>query len=138
MTHFDLTPAGARSPKVRLYDDSLEIGARTQQHATEAAHVQSGGSDDHKRSTRTGLDPGVLPLHGYFLGSDAETLADRLRTIIDDLDTERVDLQAVDDNGTNQASPHNGTYRLTDNQELTQPDSTTTLVWEYRLRLMED
>lgn len=136
MPHFTITPAGSSSPTVVLYEDSLEIEARTQRHQVERHGVIEGGTP---ASDSDGLEPGVLPIHGFWLGTEAESIATRLiDDFLDDPSVERVDLQAVNDNGTNVSSPHNGTYRLSDDEEVRQRVGTEAECWEYRLRLTED
>lgn len=136
MTNYDITPNGSATPLVRLYDDSLDVIDRDQLQATEKHAVIEGGTPD---SDTDGLEPGEIRFRGYWFGSDAETLAvDRLQNgIIDDSSVTQVDVQAVDDAGSNVTSPRNGIYRLTDQLSVRQVSPATPNAWEYDLRLIE-
>lgn len=135
-TNYDVTPAGKTSPVVRLYGDSMEPIERAQKHVAERHAVIAGATP---ASDSNGLQPGEEGFRGFWFGSDAATLATRLRDkIIDDPDVERVDVQAVDDSGTNVSSPYNGTYRIADAATVGQPAPGTDTLWRYDLRLIED
>lgn len=134
--NYDITPAGGSSPKVRLYNDSLDAITRSQMSA-----VQRHGTIEGSRpnSTFDGLQPGDVGFHGFWLGNNASDLADTLRVdFYDNESTTRVDVQAVDGSGTNQNSPYNGTYKLADEGSIDKPVSNEDRIWEYRMLLVED
>lgn len=134
MTNYDLTPVGSDKDGVRLYGDSMEPIVRGQKHAVTRHAPQLGGTPS---SDFEGLEPGEIGIRGTWAGSDASDLADRLRSIVNDESITDVELQAVDDDGTDVDSPHDGTYRIADNAEVTQPVAGRDEVWEYTLTLTE-
>jgi hypothetical protein len=79
-----------------------------------------------------GLQPGELQLRGYWLGSSASDLADRLRAILDDATVRKVDLSTV---GT--TSRYDGTYRIAEKSAVGQVAPGRDGAWEYSIRLIE-
>lgn len=138
MTNYDITPLGSSLPGVRLYGDSMQALPRPQSHPADAHAVQAGGPPS---SGSDGVEPGRVTFEGTWLGIDASDLAGRLRDILNDTSVLRVDVQAVDDSGTDVTSPYNGEYRIATTQrdpEVAQTIPGNPLAWEYRLPLIED
>jgi len=127
----DITPAGDSTPRIRLYRDSLDATTREQPHQVQRHETQPGNP---KESDTSGIGPADIVFRGDWLGTDASTLADRLESILDDDDVERVDVS-----GANNSTRYDGTYRLADrNVQDVQQAAQTDAVFSYELRLIED
>lgn len=126
----DVTPAGASTPKIRLYRDSLDAVDLTQPHDAER-HETIAGADP--ASDTKGIGPVDLVLRGEWVGTDASTLADRLESILDDQSVERVDVA-----GASKSTRYDGTYRLAEQPGDAQPAPQTDLLFSYELRLIKE
>lgn len=130
-----MRPAGQTSPIVTFYSSSLDKLDRNQVNVAEKHAVVEGGDP---KSDASGLEPGEILFHGFWLGTSAEQMAGRLRDeFIDDPTVTRVEIQAGDDTGS-VSSPYNGTYVIAEPARITQPVSDEPELWEYRLQLIED
>jgi len=134
MPNYDLAPADASTPLVRLYEETLTRIPRGQQNEAEAPPMAVGVSPT---AVPDGVAAASVTLRGVWLGTEASTLADRLRTILDDPTISEIELQAVDDSGTDVAAPYNGTYVLGGESRVDQQTPTDDRVWTYEIRLNE-
>lgn len=128
MTDYDLLPKTSLDG-VRFYGDSMAPIQRGQSQQTERHGVLTGGSP---ASNSTGLEPGEIRIRGTWLGSDAKALADRLRAIFDDPDTETVTIDTV---GT--TTEFDGDYRLADDETIEQIVAGNDAAYRYQLTLIE-
>lgn len=134
MPDYDITPDGQPTPKIRLYENALARIPRDQQNEAEAPAMEVGVDPVSEPS---GVAAASVTLRGIWLGTDASTLADRLRTILKDASITAVDVQAVDSSGTAVSSPLNGTYTLAGESRVEQPAPTDDRAWTYEIRLSE-
>jgi hypothetical protein len=134
--NIDVVPTSTPPPGVRLYGDSMEPIERRQTTQVERHEtVVNGGAPT---SDTESLGPGDVVFRGTWLGADASTLADRLRTILNDDTVFRVNVQARDQAGNSVGSRYNGTYRLADESVVRQSATGIAEAWEYRIILIED
>lgn len=129
MTNYDIVPVNSSLSGVRLYGDSMDPIARGQTRVAERHPVIQGGTP---ASDSDGLEPGEISLSGTWLGSDATTLADRLRSIFDDPDVDLVDVDAV-----GETSDIDGRYRLADESLVEQVVPGDDTAYRYQLTLIE-
>lgn len=134
MPDYDLTPADASTPLVRLYADALTRIPRGQTNEADAPPMAPGVSPT---AVHDGVAAASVRFRGAWLGTEASTLADRLRTMLNDPTISEVELQAVDDSGTNIAAPYNGTYILGGESRVEQSTPTDDRAWVYEIRLNE-
>jgi len=133
-TNYTLTPADDIVPEQTLYGDSLDAITRSQTRDIERLSVR--GADPV--SENTGIQPGTLTLRGYYLGSKAADRATALRdNFISAPSIDKIDLQAVDESGSDVANPFNGTYRLADEATVQQRVAFSDAIWSYTLPLVE-
>ena len=128
MTDYDVNAVGKTLDTVRLYGDSLDPIRRGQRHQTVRHDVIDGATPS---SDSNGLEPGEIRLAGRWVGADAATLADRLRTILNDPDITEVDVTTVTG-----SSEIDGRYRLTD-EEVVERLTDSDAAWRYELTLIE-
>lgn len=134
--NIDVVPTSTPPPGVRLYGDSMEPIERRQTTQVERHETLIDGGAP--TSDTESLGPGDVVFRGTWLGADASALADRLRAILNDDDSFRVDVQARDQQGNAVSSRYNGTYRLADESIVRQSAAGIDEAWEYRLILIED
>jgi hypothetical protein len=133
-----MTPAGESSPysaAVLLYLNSLAPPSREQAHDTAAsATLNDTGTADVK-----GPEPARVRLDGRFKGTDAETMADRLRdNFIADPEVTEIDLQRKDGSGNDVPDEFNGRYAFDAEASTVRPaHPQRRTLYEYRVVLAE-
>jgi len=128
--NLDITPDGDSTPKVRLYEDSMDVTTRGQQHQVQKHAVLEGSNLPEPGDE--GLQPGEIQFSGRWFGTDASTLADRLETILDDTSVTKVNVAAASG-----SSRYDGTYRLADRSETTKVLQNDDRVYRYTIILIE-
>jgi len=126
----DITPVGESTPKVRVYRDSVDVIPREQPHEVQRQATQV---SNPSASDTSGINPADIVIQGDWVGSDASTLADRLESILDDDDVDRVDVS-----GANNTTRYDGEYRLAERVSNTEEAPQTDLVFSYEIGLIED
>jgi hypothetical protein len=128
--NLDITPENASTPVVRLYDDSMDPISRGQTHNVET-HATLEGNPLADPGDE-GLAPGEVVFDGRWFGADASTLADRLRTILDD-----VGITTVDVNGVSGTSEYDGSYRIAEESRVDRVVPQSDAAYRYRIKLIE-
>lgn len=105
----ELTPINTGSPAVYIYTETLSDNSRDQSREVNRLATKSGADP---RAATTGLNPADVSLVGAWDGGDADVLAERLETIVNDGSIERVAIAAFDRDGNSITDPREGEYRL--------------------------
>lgn len=136
MANLVIAPKGQSTPVVVFFDDSLQ--PVTYQQLQQTAKHGTLSENEPPFFENLSLEPGEVALIGYWLGTNAQSIADQFLTdFVQDGSVDRVELKGADDQGNAVSTRWDGTYGLTNVAQIEQPTQQTDNLLKYTVKLAE-